>query len=983
MANTTPRPIPPLLWQIGILFFGTVGAWGAFRAIHQITHPSGLWLARPALMLPCALLIALFLTWGLARLRPSIPPATHALMLTPLSLNLWGEPPLLVLFISLWLVGLLVLHTRTTTTPRALWTMWLLVLLLPLLLTTLQRDFGTADTFEFQVTAPQMGIAHPTGYPLYLMLGKLWTLFPIGTVAARLNFGTMVYTLLTAVLIQRIMHRLFRQPAVAVLTAATFATLPIVWGQSIAAEVYTLHALLVAAFLYTLLRGLAVYQQFGRTAADVRYPDALFRFPRVVGSLTFLLGLGLTNHLTTVLLGATLLLFFVLIAPAIFRILEIADRARPPLFLVSFITFCLPLLLYFYLPVRWLAVNGDRMGVGRFIEWVTGSRFAGALQWWSFIEQPARYPLVGRLFLHDWGSISLLVVLAGIIALCVWRWRYAVLLIVTALVFTFYALNYHVPDLAVFIIPAHLVLALFWGSAAAWYGRTFPQKTTTNALIVLGLGCLLLLNATRAWHTLPTPATNPLRAWGESVLSLDLPENSVILADSDKFPPLYYLQQAENMRPDLAIKLLPDEAAYRAELDQQLANGRTVYLARYLPRLPYTLRSVGPLTQVAPSATVSAAPPLTTINNIDLLTADIAPISLYDDSQTAVTLAWRTAQPVPANWLVYLRWQGENDARPPTAGQHPVNNLYPTSAWHTDSVITDFYHIPRPILPVTAAFKLQLALAPAFTPADQLAWHTIGGVQFPAAQTTPTATRFDKGIHIGDHTLLGLTAPRTVRPNSPIPITLSGRSNTAATLQLALASSTSSVIPDPSSFAWQTDLTAPAANGVYDLIVAQPGAYGRCGYLLGRQPACTLAQIIVRGATLPATATNYADQFALLAAAITTPLTPGQTLDLTLNWQSLTATSTDYTVFVQLLDAADNIITQIDNAPVQGTFPTSQWQPGQAISDPYRLPIPADLPPGDYHLYIGFYNLRDLRRLPVLDTSGNAIDDKYRLPITD
>ena len=35
------------------------------------------------------------------------------------------------------------------------------------------RTVGSADTFEFQVIAPQLGIAHPTGYPLYLILGKL------------------------------------------------------------------------------------------------------------------------------------------------------------------------------------------------------------------------------------------------------------------------------------------------------------------------------------------------------------------------------------------------------------------------------------------------------------------------------------------------------------------------------------------------------------------------------------------------------------------------------------------------------------------------------------------------------------------------------------------------------------------------------------------------------------------------------------------
>jgi hypothetical protein len=74
-----------------------------------------------------------------------------------------------------------------------------------------------------------------------------------------------------------------------------------------------------------------------------------------------------------------------------------------------------------------------------------------------------------------------------------------------------------------------------------------------------------------------------LLTWGEGVLALPLAENAAILADSEKIAPLYYLQQAEGVRSDLEIMVLPDEAAYRAELDARLTAGQTVYLARFLP----------------------------------------------------------------------------------------------------------------------------------------------------------------------------------------------------------------------------------------------------------------------------------------------------------------------------------------------------------------------------------------------------------------
>ena len=49
------------------------------------------------------------------------------------------------------------------------------------------------DSLEFQVVGPTLGIAHPTGYPLYTLLGALWTrLLPWGTWAGRMNLMSAV-----------------------------------------------------------------------------------------------------------------------------------------------------------------------------------------------------------------------------------------------------------------------------------------------------------------------------------------------------------------------------------------------------------------------------------------------------------------------------------------------------------------------------------------------------------------------------------------------------------------------------------------------------------------------------------------------------------------------------------------------------------------------------------------------------------------------
>ena len=65
---------------------------------------------------------------------------------------------------------------------------------------------------------------------------------------------------------------------------------------------------------------------------------------------------------------------------------------------------------------------------------------------------------------------------------------------------------------------------------------------------------------------------------------------------------------------------------------------------------------------------------------------------------------------------------------------------------------------------------------------------------------------------------------------------------------------------------------------------------------------------------------------------------------------------TDYTVFVQLLNSAGQVVAQVDAPPLAGTAPTTTWLPGEILTDPYTLTLPADLSPGDYRLITGLYN---------------------------
>ncbi|MDM8519100.1 DUF2723 domain-containing protein [Anaerolineales bacterium HSG6] len=55
------------------------------------------------------------------------------------------------------------------------------------------------DAGEHQLAAPLLGIPHATGYPLYILLGKLWTLLiPMGSMAWRMNLLSAVGSALAA-----------------------------------------------------------------------------------------------------------------------------------------------------------------------------------------------------------------------------------------------------------------------------------------------------------------------------------------------------------------------------------------------------------------------------------------------------------------------------------------------------------------------------------------------------------------------------------------------------------------------------------------------------------------------------------------------------------------------------------------------------------------------------------------------------------------
>lgn len=101
------------------------------------------------------------------------------------------------------------------------------------------------------------------------------------------------------------------------------------------------------------------------------------------------------------------------------------------------------------------------------------------------------------------------------------------------------------------------------------------------------------------------------------------------------------------------------------------------------------------------------------------------------------------------------------------------------------------------------------------------------------------------------------------------------------------------------------------------------------------------------------------------ATVATDTVKTGDTIPVTLFWQAMREVSEEYNVFVQALDQEGTVQAARDLAPVDGHFPTTEWQAGDLIRDPHDVPIGAGAPAGPYRLIAGLYNPKTGRRLPV------------------
>jgi hypothetical protein len=565
------------------------------------------------------------------------------------------------------------------------------------------------DSLELQLVTYQLGIAHPTGYPLYTLLGWLFTRLPVGDVAFRVNlmsavFGAAAVALVYLVTLEATAGQLRSRPRAAILAgllaALSLAVSPIFWSQATVAEVYTLHAALVAGMLWLLAHA-------GRPGRTPQRLDL---------ALAFLLGLSLAHHRTSLLLLPAIG-WYAWDRVGLWRNHGATGgegRTQPLEWrrgLKLAAAFCLPLLLYLYIPLRGHAGSLDgnyTHTLAGFWQHVTASGYGVFIFQNPFgTERGPGFYL--SLFLDQFGPAGLAAGLVGLAALL--RRRSGQWLGVTFIVYVTFNLFYRVADIQVFFIPAFLIWAVWIGAAAGWLMGRLERllapgwQPLVSPAVVLLLATQPALLLAHNFASMDRSDDWAVYDYGLDVMRQPLEPGAAVVGILGETTLVRYFQAAHGLRTDLLPVAADREDERLAAVDRLLNEGRAVYLARELPGAAgrWSLSAAGPLIRV--QAQPMQTPPKTQFPAGETL---IPGLTLHGYSLSRpprhagppplrLSLAWYVQAPIPRELKVSARLLDAAGAPVAQADAVPVHFAYPTPAWRTGEYILDVYDLDLPV----------------------------------------------------------------------------------------------------------------------------------------------------------------------------------------------------------------------------------------------------------------------------------------------
>ena len=480
-----------------------------------------------------------------------------------------------VLNTSLWTAAGIVKASRphgrlfdSSSRNRILWSVnrlhWLLIpAVLVVYLATKAPVVGLIDSGELAAGCHLLNILHPTGYPLYTVIGRLASIIPLGSVVDRMAVLSSLLSAAGIGIFLLLLRNMRLKWTSAGPTALVLAFSQPVWSVSVSVEVYSLTLLLAACSWLAVER-----------ARDDRRFLLLF---------AYLAGLALTNHMSaaSVVIGAGIAL--------VLEQKRLIRRNWP----VMLVLFALGITPYLFLVLR--AIAGPQLAWGnpstieRFWWHVTGRQY----QVWMFslpFAQVLKNAGKGAVLLaRSFGYVLLPVILYGGFRLFKSRRPLALGLTATAIISFGYAINYSIPDIEAYYIPCVLALATFCAQGLESIICRLQRWRIPQAygrLVWLPGIAMLLLNFTavsqRDHYVAHDQALNVLAS---------AEEGATILTDWwDIYSPLLYLQHVEGIRTDVCIidKELVRRSWYFGYLDRKypwLLKNSQRELNRYLAYL--------------------------------------------------------------------------------------------------------------------------------------------------------------------------------------------------------------------------------------------------------------------------------------------------------------------------------------------------------------------------------------------------------------
>ena len=334
---------------------------------------------------------------------------------------------------------------------------------------TLPPDILPGDSGELVAASYTLSIAHPPGFPLWLVLGKIFSSgVALGSIAYRYNLFSAVMASATAALATLVLARLGVRLLVGSLVAFGLATLGSYWLQATTGDVYTLNGLFTALLFYVALGG----RRHGE---------------RSLLLLAFIGGLAVSHHLTLVYGLASAILILAL---------RMEARPEPKTVVLSVFLFLLGLSVWLYIPIRSSQAPplswGDTSSLHGFLNHVTAQTYRWRLRPFDVGHRLIDLGRYFKLMAHAAGLPLAVLACVGI-ALNLRRMRVAGGFLLLVGFYAFHYVVYNIPDIESHVFPALVAVAVLaglgLGTISKWTRRwgNLIAVALASVVIVLNL----------------------------------------------------------------------------------------------------------------------------------------------------------------------------------------------------------------------------------------------------------------------------------------------------------------------------------------------------------------------------------------------------------------------------------------------------------------------------------------------------------------